>query len=139
VKREGDLLAEAGLRPTRQRLAILRSVGAERRPVTAQELYFRLRRSHSGPGLATVYRTLRSLANAGVLQTFSAGEGQLSYRLCEQGHHHHLICEQCSRVVEIASCEVEGWATSVANRRGFTARRHEANVFGLCSNCRRTA
>jgi len=136
---ESALLAEAGLRPTRQRLAILRSVTGERRPVTAQQLYARLRSSRDRPGLATVYRTLRSLAEAGVLRTFPAGEGEVAYRLCEPGHHHHLICEECGQVLEIPSCEVEEWATGVAERRGFTAYHHQADIFGLCASCRAEA
>jgi Fur family ferric uptake transcriptional regulator len=135
VKREGELLEGAGLRATRQRLAILRSVPSEGRPVTAQDLYARLRHSKGSPGLATVYRTLRSLADAGVLRTFPAGEGESAYRRCEPGHHHHLICDRCGRVLEIPSCEVEGWASAVAARRGFTASHHQADIFGLCRTC----
>jgi Fur family transcriptional regulator, ferric uptake regulator len=136
---EASLLEGAGLKRTRQRLAILRSVPGEGRPVTAQDLYARLRHSRGSPGLATVYRTLRSLAEAGVLRTFPAGEGEIAYRRCEPGHHHHLICDRCGRVLEIPSCEVEEWAAAVAARRGFTASRHQADIFGLCDSCRATA
>ena len=137
MRREGALLDDAGLRPTRQRMAILRAVADERRPVTAQQLFSRLRRGRASPGLATVYRTLRSLSDAGVLRTFDAGEGEVAYRLCEQGHHHHLICESCGLVTEIPSCEVEEWAAGVARRRGFVALRHQADIFGLCASCQK--
>ncbi|TMK87424.1 MAG: transcriptional repressor [Actinobacteria bacterium] len=136
MRPEGSLLGQAGLRSTPQRLAIIRAVAAQPRPVTAQELYARLRGKRGSPGLATVYRTLNSLSEAGVLRTFAAGEGELAYRLCEPGHHHHLICESCGKVVEIPSCEVEEWADGVASRRGFVAIRHQADIFGLCASCR---
>lgn len=139
MRAEGALIDSAGLRPTRQRVAILRAVAAERRPVTAQDLYARLRGARGSPGLATIYRTLGALTEAGVLRTFPAGEGEVAYRLCEPGHHHHLICEACGRIVEIPSCEVEEWASGVAERRGFTATRHQADIFGLCSDCQRPA
>jgi Fur family ferric uptake transcriptional regulator len=139
MRAEGALIDSAGLRPTRQRVAILRAVAAERRPVTAQDLYARLRGARGSPGLATIYRTLGALTEAGVLRTFPAGEGEVAYRLCEPGHHHHLICEKCGRIVEIPSCEVEEWASGVAQRRGFTATRHQADIFGLCSDCQRPA
>ena len=135
MREEGTLL-DAGLRPTRQRLAILRAVAGQGKPVTAQELYSKLRGPRGGPGLATVYRTLRSLSDAGLLRTFPAGEGEVAYRLCEPGHHHHLICERCGQVVEIPSCEVEEWAAGVAERRGFVATHHQADIFGLCGTCR---
>jgi Fur family ferric uptake transcriptional regulator len=131
-----DRLAQAGLRPTKQRVAIVEAVARERRPVTAQELHRHLSDAPSGPGLATVYRTLGALAEAGVLSTFPAGDGELAYRLCEPGHHHHLICERCGSIVEIPSCEVEDWAVQMARRRGFTATGHQADIFGVCQNCR---
>ena len=134
--RDDERLARAGLKPTRQRRAILQAVARQRRPVTAQDLHSRLRDVSGGPGLATVYRTLGALAASGVLRTFPAREGEVAYRLCEPGHHHHLICERCGAVAEIPSCEVEGWAAQVARRRGYSVTHHQADVFGLCEDCR---
>lgn len=131
------MLREAGLRPTRQRTAIVEAIAGSGRPVTAQALHARLRRPGGGPGLATIYRTLQALAQAGVIRTFPAGEGELAYKLCDPGHHHHLICEGCGAVVEIPSCEVEPWASRVARRRGFTVSSHQAEIFGLCDRCAR--
>lgn len=132
-----SMLERAGLRPTRQRLAILTELDRTERPMTAQALHTRLNRGRHGPGLATVYRTVQALADAGVARSFAASEGEQSYKLCEPGHHHHLICEGCGLVVEIPSCEVEEWAKATARRRGFTVSSHQAEVFGLCERCSR--
>ncbi len=131
----GQVLGEAGLKATRQRTAIVRALERSGRPITAQALHARLGRSGNGPGLATIYRTLQALEQAGYARTFPAGEGELSYKLCDPGHHHHLICERCGLVVEIPSCEVEAWASEAAHRRGFTLSWHQADVFGLCPQC----
>jgi Fur family transcriptional regulator, ferric uptake regulator len=130
------MLADSGLRATRQRTTIVRAMEREGRPITAQSLHARLARAGRGPGLATIYRTLQALEQAGYARTFPAGEGEISYKLCDPGHHHHLICERCGRVVEIPSCEIEGWATSAAKRRGFSVSSHQADIFGLCADCR---
>jgi Fur family ferric uptake transcriptional regulator len=130
------MLADVGLRATRQRTAIVRAMEREGRPITAQSLHARLARGGRGPGLATIYRTLQALAQAGFARTFPAGEGEISYKLCDPGHHHHLICERCGRVVEIPSCEIEAWAASAARRRGFSVSSHQADIFGLCADCR---
>lgn len=129
-----EVLIEAGLRPTRQRATILEALRRAGRPVTAQALHARMR-GRGGPGLATVYRTLQALAQVGLARTFPAGEGELAYKLCEPGHHHHLICEGCGLVVEIPSCEVEPWAARTARRRGFTVSSHQAEIFGRCPSC----
>ena len=129
------LLAETGLRATAQRVSIVRALARSGRPLTAQALHARLRRGGRGPGLATVYRTLQALARVGRARTFPVGEGEVAYRLCEPGHHHHLICERCGTVVEIPACEIEGWAVAAARRRGFTVIAHQADIVGRCARC----
>lgn len=135
MKRSAPVLT--GLRPTRQRRAILRAVAAEARPISAQDLHARLRKAGESAGLATVYRTLQALTDAGVLRTFQMPAGEVAYKVCEPGHHHHLICTQCGRVEEIPSCEVEDWATAVAHRRGFAVTSHQADIYGVCGRCNR--
>lgn len=126
-----------GIRSTRQRRRILEAVSAHDRPVSAQTLYAELRGSKEKPGLATVYRTLQALAETGVLRTFRRTNGEVTYKACEPGHHHHLICTGCGRVEEIPSCEVERWAAAVAKRRRFTMTSHQADIYGVCEGCRR--
>jgi len=126
-----------GLRPTRQRRAILEAVAAEDRPVSAQDLHAQLRRAGEPAGLATVYRTLQALADAGVLRTFQTPTGEVAYKVCEPGHHHHLICTRCGAVEEIPSCEVEEWAAMVARRRAFSVTSHQADIYGVCARCSR--
>lgn len=125
----------AGLRPTPQRVAIIDALEGKDRPVTAQDLHGEIRTA-AGPGLATVYRTLRALAEVGLAESFPVGEAEHAYKLCEPAHHHHLICDRCGHVVSIPSCEVQGWATDVGRRRGFTVTGHRADVYGLCRRCR---
>ena len=124
----------AGLRPTPQRVAIIEALEGKDRPVTAQDLHEEVR---GATGLATVYRTLRALADTGLAESFSANEGEQAYKLCEPAHHHHLICERCGQVQTIPSCEVEEWAAAVGRRRGFSVTGHRADVYGLCEPCRR--
>ncbi len=87
--------------------------------------------------MATVYRTLQALADAGVLRTFQTPGGEMAYKVCEPGHHHHLICTRCGNVEEIPSCEVEEWASAVARKRGFAVDSHQADIYGTCARCGR--
>jgi Fur family transcriptional regulator, ferric uptake regulator len=125
----------SGLRPTPQRVAIIGALEGKSRPVTAQALHEEIG-GRGGPGLATVYRTLRALAATGTAETFAEGD-EVAYKLCAVDHHHHLICERCARVTTIPSCEVEDWASQVARRRGFAVTGHRADVYGVCASCRR--
>lgn len=132
------MLRRAGLRPTRQRVAVLDALRGRDELVTAQELHHALRRRAGGPGLATIYRTLAALAEAGEVDTFPR-DGESAFRLCGAGHHHHLVCRSCGLVEEIESDEVEAWVGRVARRRGFEVTGHTADVFGRCASCVRPA
>lgn len=134
-RRFEEALHAAGLRVTRQRLAILAALQGRTELVTAQELYVALRKSGEAPGLATVYRTLSALASAGEIDTF-ARDGEQAFRLCRDEHHHHLVCDSCGSVQEVDAAEVERWVSTVARRRKFAVRSHTADIFGLCQSCR---
>jgi Fur family ferric uptake transcriptional regulator len=133
-----ELLRTKGVRPTRQRLAVLDELAGERDDATAQALWQRLREGGDQTiGLATVYRTLSLLHEHGVVDALSHHEGERCYRLCAaSGHHHHLLCERCHRVVEIDDCDLGGWVDAIADKHGFVANEHRVEISGLCEACR---
>jgi Fur family transcriptional regulator, ferric uptake regulator len=116
-------------------VVVLEALRGQKAAVTAQELHQAVRRKRDAPGLATVYRTLAALAEAGEVDTFTR-EGEASYRLCGSHHHHHLVCESCGSVQEVEADQVESWIADVAKRRGFVVTGHTADVFGVCRDCR---
>ena len=130
------VLQRHGVRPTRQRLAVLSALSAVPDDATAQEIHGSLRSRGEEIGLATVYRTLRALADAGVVDTLSHHPRETCYRLCGEGHHHHLVCSECHRVVELGDCDLEGWLAGLASEHGFTLSEHSVEVTGTCSDCR---
>jgi Fur family transcriptional regulator, ferric uptake regulator len=104
--------------------------------LTAQALHARLRAAGEPTGLATVYRTLSLLANEGVIDTIAHNPGELCYRWCGDEHHHHLVCSNCHRVVEVGDCELGSWLDRVSARHGFVATAHRLEVAGVCGACR---
>ena len=124
------------MRATPRRLEVLEELAREHDDVTAQELWSRLRERNSRTGLATVYRTLALLSNTGVVDVLSHHAGEQCYRLCGEAHHHHLVCERCHHVVEVAECDLDEWLNGVAQRHGFVATGHRVEITGLCAECR---
>ena len=121
---------------TKQRTEVLDALrGGE--ALAAQELHDRLRARGSRTGLATVYRTLRRLADEGSVDVIREDPSQARYRLCSLEHHHHLLCESCGKVTEIPECDVQEWAEKVAHEQGFIVRSHRAEILGLCASCAR--
>jgi Fur family ferric uptake transcriptional regulator len=135
-RRAARTLADAGVRATAQRVDVLAELMRERDDVTAQELHGRLRTRGRRLGLATVYRALGLLAEEGVIDALSHRPGELCYRWCGDEHHHHLVCSNCHRVVELVECELEPWLERVSAAHGFVATGHRLEVAGVCGDCR---
>ncbi len=131
-----ELLRALAVRPTRQRVGVLAELARVRDDVTAQALHARLQQRGEKLGLATVYRTLSLLADAGAIDVLSHHQGEQCYRWCGDEHHHHLVCSRCHRVVELTECELEPWVDRVSAAHGFVVTTHRLEVAGVCAPCR---
>jgi Fur family ferric uptake transcriptional regulator len=128
--------ARVGVRSTKQRAAVLAALADVDDFRSTQELHDFLRRRGDVVGLTTVYRTLQALADAGEVDVIVREDGESVYRQCSSTHHHHLVCRDCGRTVEVEGPAVERWATRVADDNGFTDVSHTLEIFGVCSTCR---
>jgi Fur family ferric uptake transcriptional regulator len=123
------------VRATRQKAAINAALDEADGFVTAQELHERLRHGGEKVGLATVYRSLQALSDAGRVDVLRTSDGETAYRRCSQGHHHHLVCRSCGRTVEVEGPTVEHWADRIAAANGYTDVSHTLEIFGTCADC----
>lgn len=122
-------------RSTRQRRAVQELLDDLDEFSSAQEIHARLRDKGSTIGLTTVYRTLQSLALAGQVDVLRPDDGEARYRRCTTEHHHHLVCRECGRTLEVDSPAVEQWADEVAGQHGFTDITHTLEIYGTCGDC----
>ena len=122
-------------RTTKQRSALLAVLEEPAGFRSAQELHARLRERGEPVGLATVYRGLQALVDAGEVDVLRGGDGEAAYRRCSPQHHHHLLCRSCGLTVEVADPPVERWAAKIAAEHGFRDVQHSLEVFGTCAAC----
>lgn len=131
-------MSTAPLRATRQRTAVLALLSEAEDFISAQELHARLRAAGESVGLSTVYRTVQALATADDIDVIVTADGEARYRACAPsriGHHHHLVCRQCGRTVEVRNPSLERWAAKVGRENGFSDVSHTLEIFGICSRC----
>jgi Fur family ferric uptake transcriptional regulator len=124
------------LRPTRQRLAITEALAGAADFQSAQDIHDLLRHAGDKVGLATVYRTLQAMAEAGEVDVLQGAGGEAVYRRCSTHHHHHLVCRSCGRTVEVTGPAVEKWADAVAREHDFAEVSHSLELYGVCADCR---
>ena len=124
----------AALRPTAQRYAVLEFLA--RRPVhaTAGEIYRAVNRSVPRASRATVYNSLRSLAQAGLVGEVVT-EGQAARFDARLSRHHHFICECCGAVEDIPWFDLPP-AAGKAALGGRAVRDYEIVFRGACARCR---
>lgn len=125
-----------GQRSTRQRTAVVVALDEIDDFRSTQEIHDYLRGKGENVGLTTVYRTLTALAEADEVDVILREDGESVYRRCSRTHHHHLVCRQCGRTVEVEGPAVERWADAVADDHGFTEVSHTLELFGVCGSCR---
>jgi Fur family ferric uptake transcriptional regulator len=126
-------------RMTRQRTAVADALTTVEDFRSAQQLHELLRDQGHGIGLATVYRTLQALAEAGVVDVLRTDDGESVYRRCERSeHHHHLVCRTCGATVEIDGPAVETWAAQIGASHGYSDISHTIELFGTCAACAAT-
>jgi Fur family iron response transcriptional regulator len=105
-----ELLRGAGLRPTRQRVALARLLFAEGdRHVTAERLHEEALASKVPVSLATVYNTLHQFTEAGLLREVAV-EGAKTYFDTNTSNHYHFFCERSGRLLDIdtGAIHIEG-------------------------------
>jgi Fur family ferric uptake transcriptional regulator len=122
-------------RNTRQRGEVLALLEDVRTSHTAQQLHGMLRERGAKVGLTTVYRTLQLLVDAGEVDLTRLPGGDQLFRRCSRRHHHHLVCRQCGKTVEVTGRGVERWAGGIAADHGFTDVGHTVEIFGNCPDC----
>ncbi|MFO0669179.1 MAG: Fur family transcriptional regulator [Polyangiaceae bacterium] len=131
-------MAKKGLRSTDQRHAIVEAFFLAPNHVSIEELLGQVRAEHPKVGYATVYRTLKLLAECGVANERQFGDGLTRYELAdESSHHDHLICVECGSITEFEEPKIEALQEEIARRHGFTLRTHKHELYGVCPTCQK--
>ena len=129
-------LAADGWRLTDQREVVVREIADRAGAFTAEALVDELR--PRGIGRATVYRALDLLERQGMITKMHL-DGCHGYTVCEDGHHHHLVCNMCGKVTQVDATEVEAEIRTLADRLRFRVDTHTLEFSGRCEACLATA
>jgi len=123
------------MRHTRQREVVLDVVRSTMEHPTAEWVHRRARRRVPSISLATVYRNLKQLAEAGLIREIQAGGQSLRFD-GNTGPHHHVRCLGCGRVNDLELPLDTRREQAAARALDFQVLGHHVEVQGLCAGCR---
>lgn len=130
------LLRDKGCRITPQRLAILRLLVLSRSHPSAEQMHVRLLRRFPTMSLATVYKTITLLKQAGEVLELQFSELGNRYDGLRPSPHPHVICTRCGAIVDADDPLLCDAAERVARETGYAVFSHRLDFFGLCPACR---
>lgn len=127
-------LRQRGYRLTPQRQLVLEAVDTLEH-ATPDDILCEVRRTASGVNISTVYRTLELLEELGLVSHAHLGHGAPTYHLADRHHHIHLVCRDCTNVIEADVDMVADFTEKLRGAFGFETDMKHFAIFGRCADC----
>jgi Fur family ferric uptake transcriptional regulator len=126
-------LREKRLKVTEQRRTLMKAALDQPGHFTAENLHIALSRAGEPISMATVYRGLSLLEEAGLLEGHDFADGLRRYeRALHREHHDHMVCVDCRAVVEFQNQAIEKQQEQVVAQHGFVLHDHSLTLFVQC-------
>jgi Fe2+ or Zn2+ uptake regulation protein len=128
-------LERGGHRLTEPRRAVADLVAARDGHFTAADIVDDARRRRLDVGRATVFRALDLFASLNLVERVDLPDGEHAYVACDPLHHHHAICTECGRSLDVADHGLAEALAEIGRRSGFRVTAHRLEIFGTCASC----
>lgn len=140
MKKTSDIIAslsERGYRMTPQRMMVLSAIENSDHHISAEEIYAQVTARYPHLNISTVYRTLELLHRLGLVTETDLGGGRVRYHPADKGHHHHLVCQECGKVVDLDESVLENLKRVLRQDYQFDPDIRHLAFFGTCADCRK--
>ncbi len=127
--------ADKGYKITKQRSDIIKVLAVSKHCMTAEEIFFEVKKLNPSTNLSTIYRTVDLLCKKGLLNKLNFGDNKYRYQAVSDRHSHHAICLNCKRTMELKECPVQELERKVCRDGSFKVTGHKLEVYGYCSQC----
>ena len=130
-----EMLHGAGCRVTSQRLLLLQLLHDCENHVGADDLYHLARAQDPRLSLSTVYRTLNTLKDVGLVHELNLDDEHRHYELMGKGNHHHLICQGCGKIMEVKCFLIDDILSHIEAEHNFQVTSTQLEFAGYCAGC----
>jgi len=124
-----NALRKAGVRVTKQRIALLSVLGEADDHPDAEELLARVKQIEPATSLATVYRTLSVLEAEGVVHRHAFEGGGARFETADEAHHDHIVDLDSGEVIEFHSDAIERLQEQIAAEMGYEVIHHRMELY----------
>jgi Fur family transcriptional regulator, ferric uptake regulator len=129
-----DYLRKKGHRITKQRKLVYDLI--QKKPITADEIHFLLKKQGQRINLASIYRSFDFFITYKIIREINFLDGKKRYeRVGNEKHHHHLICRICGLVEDIILINEYALLNEINTIKNFAVDHHSMEFFGKCQNC----
>lgn len=128
------LFKEKNLKLTPQRYAIYKYLRSTKTHPSAEMIYDELKVDYPTMSLATVYKTLRTLIELGLVQEINVGEDNFRFD-ASVNMHPHIICNSCRRVDDLDGVDLSHLEKDAEGRSGYKVASHKLYFYGICPKC----
>jgi Fur family ferric uptake transcriptional regulator len=129
-------LREAGHKLTNARLTVLNVLENNDGHLTSAEVLEQVDQIDPSIGRASVFRTLDLLTSLSIIRpTYMNSSMTPTYVLMPDGHHHHIVCTNCNRIIEFENCGLGTIAAELEERLHVKLTGHLLEFYGLCDKC----
>ncbi len=133
-----ESLRVAGLKHGGARERVIDVLAAQSCALSANEIEDEMRTAGQPTARATIYRTLDLLVEHGLVERVATGGGRVGFEPRHPGgHHHHLVCDQCGRLVAFNDLGLEHAIAKLSDRLGVRVESHDVLLRGACGRCDR--
>ena len=120
-----------GVKLTDQRRVIAQVMSESTDHPDVDELYNRVSKIDTKISIATVYRTVKILEEAGILMKHDFKAGKARYEQIRESHHDHLIDVKSGEIIEFVDEEIEKLQKKVAEKYGYKLVDHKLELYGV--------
>ena len=132
-----DLLKNKGLKVTKHRISILEILYKNEEPISAEEIYDKLKTSNISISLSSIYKILDTFTtNKLINKCIIKNDSKTYFEINNSTHKHHLICKKCNKVLPIENCPLCKFEKELHDDMDFDITEHRLEFYGYCKTCK---
>lgn len=116
---------------------ILEILSRERSHLTSLQVYEEIRKQLPAVNSSTVYRALERMSKRGVVSVSDMGMGAEVFEVVSTELHHHLVCQECGKIITIGQEDVRPFFDIIQQKNNFEIVTNHLILFGCCSECQK--